>query len=100
MPGGVLDHPPYLNDEVCNRLNPFAGHQIRKNEGPLSGHSECVRFHDPKDRPARGAGSILLITRKSERVIPGPALRGTFLARPASFRGRAFAKEFASRNVA
>ncbi|MGA7629875.1 MAG: hypothetical protein WCB11_03865, partial [Terriglobales bacterium] len=38
----------FLDDEVCNRLNPFAALQIRKNEGPLSAHSERVRFHYAK----------------------------------------------------
>jgi hypothetical protein len=41
----------------------------------------------------------LLITRRSERVIPGPPLRGIFSPRPDRLPGRAFAEEAASRNV-
>src|SRR5580704_14561992 len=41
----------FLNDEVCNRLDPFAALQIRKNERLLSAHSERVCFHYPKICP-------------------------------------------------
>src|ERR1700746_963798 len=39
-----------LNDEVCDRFNPFAALQIRENEGPLPAHSERVRLHYAKVR--------------------------------------------------
>src|ERR1700739_4802917 len=50
MLGGVLCQATLLNDEVCDRFNPFATLQGRKDERPLPAHPERVRFHDTKIR--------------------------------------------------
>jgi len=49
MPGGVLDHPPFSMMKFAIVSTPSPVIKFGKTKGRFL-HSECVRFHDPKDR--------------------------------------------------
>src|SRR5882757_7120859 len=56
--------PALRYEEINDPVGPFAGFEVGEDEGSVAAH------------PTSGARSILLMTRRSERVIPGPPLRG------------------------
>src|ERR1700757_2019598 len=64
----------FLNDEVCNRLNPFTTFQIRENEWPLPAHSERVRFHYSKICPYQRSQVNLVNNKKIGARNPRTAL--------------------------
>ena len=50
--------------------------EVGEDEGPLAAHPAASRSITSSEAPTIGARSILLMTSRSERVMPGPPLRG------------------------
>src|ERR1700739_4362335 len=74
MLGGVLFQATLLNDEVCDRFNPFATLQVRKDERSLPAHPERVRFHDSEIRPYQRSQVDLVNDQKVGAGNSGTAL--------------------------
>ena len=68
--------PAGLLDEGGDRCHTLASPNVGEYEGTLAPHPAAVPVHHFEARADMGARSILLITSKSLRVMPGPPLRG------------------------
>ena len=67
---------PFFDQEAADGVQPPALLQIGEHERPVAAHPSASRAIISRDAPTIGARSILLITSRSERVMPGPPLRG------------------------
>ena len=66
-----------LLDEGDTRVEALAGLHVGEDEGPRARASSCAsRSITSSEAPTIGARSILLMTSRSERVMPGPPFRG------------------------
>ena len=74
---GQRAQPAGLPDEVDDLLDAVAGADVGEDERALAAHASGVARPSPRgSAPTSGARSILLMTSRSERVMPGPPLRG------------------------
>ena len=75
-----------LFDEGDDLIDAVALLEVAENKRPGVAHAFAVGVHDGQIGAHQGAKSTLLITNKSERVMPGPPCGG--FSRPPTHRSR------------
>ena len=72
----AADNPPARSMKAATASTPSPARTLVKTKGRSRRILWASRSITSRSAPTRGARSILLITRRSERVMPGPPLRG------------------------
>ena len=68
--------PTVADEKLDDPSDPVSRLQIGEDKRACAAHAPCVATMISRLAPTSGARSVLLMTRRSERVMPGPPLRG------------------------